>query len=329
MQPQIYGIGNPLIDILISATDTDLKKLELAKGVMHLVDEVRQSEIIQYFNNSNHKYMPGGSAPNTILACAGLGISSLISGKIGDDKFGNIYEEQAKQYGAINGLVKGSGVTGSSIILVTPDGERTMNTHLGMCCEFSPEDINESKLAKSNFLYFTGYMWDTDSQKNAINYAISIAKENDVQIIFDVADPFVVDRNSIEFLKMIEQDIDIVFANQTELAILFDSNDIEKSTNKLLKIVKRAGIKLGKKGSLIIELGEKHSIPSRNVNAIDSTGAGDMYAAGFLSALSKGYNSRQSGEIGGRLAEEIIQQFGAQFDLKKMSELNSKVFSIY
>ena len=143
MEPKVYGIGNPLIDVVISSTDKDLKNLELSKGVMHLVDENRQSEIIQYFKKSTPQYLPGGSAPNTLLACAGLGTPSLIAGKIGQDEFGNIYQEQADRYGVVSGLVRGDGPTGSSIILVTPDGERTMNTHLGMCREYSPADIDE------------------------------------------------------------------------------------------------------------------------------------------------------------------------------------------
>ena len=323
--PTIYGIGNPLIDIVISVTDSDLAALELDKGVMHLVNEDRQSEIISYFKNSELKYSPGGSAPNTLLACAGLGISSLIAGKIGNDEFGEIYLGQAEKYGVISGLVQGDGPTGSSIILVSLDGERTMNTHLGMCREFSVDDVDEAKLAQSKFFYFTGYMWDTEPQKEAIQKAITIAKENKVQIVFDVADPFAVDRNKDEFLVMIEQDVDLVFANHAELAILFGSKDVESSTNELKKIIKCAGIKLGKKGSMVLEDDEKHYLHPQPISASDSTGAGDMYAAGFLAALSKGYSVIRAGEIGGLLAEEIIQQSGAQFPLQKIQELRSEL----
>ena len=186
--PIIYGIGNPLIDVVISAMDDDLKALKLNKGIMDLVDLDRQEDIIQYFKDKEPRYFPGGSAPNTMLACAGLGTPSLIAGKIGKDEFGEIYIDQVKKYGAVSGLVQGEGPTGSSIILVTPDGERTMNTHLGMCREFSADDIDTEKLSQSTFFYFTGYMWDTESQKAAIQKAITIAHENNVQIAFDVAD---------------------------------------------------------------------------------------------------------------------------------------------
>ncbi|MBT3300331.1 MAG: adenosine kinase [Candidatus Marinimicrobia bacterium] len=324
--PLIYGIGNPLIDIAISVEDKDLHALNLEKGIMHLVDEKRQAEIVTYFKNQKQDYHPGGSAPNTILACAGLGVPALIAGKIGKDTFGDIYVKQAEKYGVISGLIQGNGPTGSSIILVTPDGERTMNTHLGMCRAFSEADINKEQLSQAKYLYFTGYMWDTDSQKSAIISAIQIAKEEKIQIVFDVADPFAVSRNRDEFIKMIQNDVDIVFANQAELEILFDSDDYENSSRQLSQWVRSAGLKLGKKGSLVLNKGKIDPISPRLVNAKDSTGAGDMYAAGFLAGLSKGFDCSTAGKAGGFLAEEIIQKTGAQFEVDKIQAYASSLF---
>jgi len=325
-QPIIYGIGNPLIDVVISAKDEDLKQLEIDKGVMHLVDVDRQNEIRSYFQNYTPVYHPGGSAPNTMVACSGLGIPALIAGKIGQDDFGQTYIQQAVKYGVISGLVQGDGPTGSSIILVTPDGERTMNTHLGMCREFSQGDVDVEQLSQAKFFYFTGYMWDTDSQKSAIKSAIEIAHQYQVKIVFDVADPFAVDRNKDDFLEMIEQDVDVVFANQSELSILFGTDDYHVSTDTLAGIVDIAGIKLGKKGSLVLDQGEKTFVPPRPLTATDSTGAGDMYAAGFLASLSKRLPIPKAGEIGGYLAEEIIQGPGAQFKLDQIRQLKLSLF---
>ena len=325
-EPIIYGIGNPLIDIIINAKDKDLNNLGLDKGVMHLVDEKRQKEILSYFSELIPIYHPGGSAPNTLLACSAFGINSLITGKIGNDKFGEIYIKQAKRFGVIPALVQGDGPTGSSIIIVTPDGERTMNTHLGMCQRFSKDDLDIEKLSRSRFLYFTGYMWDTDSQKTAIKTAINFAKKNKIKIIFDVADPFVVKRNQEEFLQIIEKDIDIVFANKSELEILFNTKDYNISSSMLGKIVNIAGIKLGKKGSIVVENNTQTLLPPRPIIAKDSTGAGDMYAAGFISSLCKGLGSIEAGKIGGFVAEEIIQQTGAQLNLNKIKELSLTLF---
>ena len=318
----IFGIGNPLIDVVINVEDKDLKTLGVDKGIMHLVDENRQKEIMSYFKNMSPIYHPGGSAPNTLVACAGLEITGVISGKIGNDKFGEIYKSQVEKYGITSRLVIGDGPTGSSIILVTPDGERTMNTHLGMCQDFSIADIDESLLAKADIFYFTGYMWDTDSQKSAIKHALSIAKENRLKVIFDVADPFAVHRYRDAFLTLIEEQADVVFANQTELSILFDTKDINVAANLLGRIVNIAAVKLGKEGSLVIENGNLCKITSRPIIAKDSTGAGDMFAAGFIAALSKGYSGKVAGEIGGYLAEEIIQIPGAQFEKSVIKQLN-------
>mgnify|MGYP001059045221 FL=1 len=318
----IFGIGNPLIDVVINVEDNDLKNLGVDKGIMHLVDENRQKEIMSYFKNMSPIYHPGGSAPNTLVACAGLEITGVISGKIGNDKFGEIYKSQVEKYGITSRLVIGDGPTGSSIILVTPDGERTMNTHLGMCQDFSIADIDESLLAKADIFYFTGYMWDTDSQKSAIKHALSIAKENRIKVIFDVADPFAVQRYRDAFLTLIEEEADVVFANQAELSILFDTKDINVAANSLGRIVNIAAVKLGKEGCLVIENGNLCKITSRPIIAKDSTGAGDMFAAGFIAALSKGYSGKAAGKIGGYLAEEIIQIPGAQFEKSVIKQLN-------
>ena len=323
--PIIFGIGNPLIDVVIKASEKDLTSLGLTKGTMQLVDEKRQEQIINYFKGTKNNYFPGGSAPNTILACSGLGIHSHIAGKIGKDELGNTYIERVNEYGADSGIVFGDGRTGSSIILVTPDGERTMNTHLGMCQEYGSNDIDEEKLSKAKFFYFTGYMWDTDSQKSAIKKAIQIAQNNKVKIVFDVADPFAVDRNRDSFLRMIEKDVDIVFANQSELKILLDSEDIDFCIDNLMEIVNSGGIKLGKEGSLIFDNNKKYVIKPSPILAKDSTGAGDMYAAGFLTSIAKGEEYGSAGEIAVHLAEEIIQVQGAQFEKDVIVHLAKKI----
>ena len=325
--PVIFGIGNPLIDIVILVNDNDIISLGLNKGTMELVELKQQKEILQYFKDSKLKFCPGGSAPNTIIACAGLGISSMISGKIGADKFGDTYLRQVENYGVLSSLIQDdSGSTGTSVILVTADGERTMVTNLGICREYSSGDIDKAELVKSSFLYFTGYMWDTISQKKAIRAAIEIAKENKIIIAFDVADPFAVQRNKVEFLDIIKNDIDIVFANEVELSLLFDSNDTHKSINQLMEYVKSGGIKLGKKGSIVFEGEKKYKIKARSIKPKDTTGAGDMYAAGFLSSLSRCNDYKLAGELGVALAEEIIQIQGAQFDKNVIDKLASKVF---
>ena len=324
--PAIYGIGNPIVDIIFHVSDNDIKNLGLHKGTMSLVTKKRQTEIINYLQIENASIFPGGSAPNTIISCNGLGIPSVLSGKIGNDKFGGTYLDQINKYDVVSRVVQSNGPTGTSVVLITPDAERTMNTHLGMCREYNLKDIDEKLLMNSTFLYFTGYMWDTDSQKEAIQKAVDIAQSSDVKICFDVADPFVVERNRKEFLEFIKNKVDVVFANQSELLILFQSGDTDHSIQRLMNIVKCGGVKLGKKGSIVFNNLEKNNIKPKLILAKDTTGAGDMYAAGFLSQFFKTNDYISSGEIGSALAEEIIQINGAQFDKNKMSQMRSKFF---
>ena len=324
--PAIYGIGNPIVDIVFHVSDDEIKALGLKKGTMSLVSKKRQTEIINYLKIKNASLFPGGSAPNTIIACNGLGIPSVLSGKIGDDNFGEIYLEQIKKYNVISRVVQGNGSTGTSVVLITPDAERTMNTHLGMCREFNEKDIDEELLRNSSFLYFTGYMWDTESQKKAIQKAVKIAKASNLKICFDVADPFVVERNRGDFLEFIKNNVDIVFANQPEISILFRSTKVDDTINKLMNIVKCGAVKLGKKGSIVFNNSNKSRIEPNSISAKDTTGAGDMYAAGFLSSFSKTYDYKSSGIVGSALAEEVVQINGAQLSKNRMSEIRTKIF---
>ncbi len=338
--PAVFGIGNPLIDVVISATDEDLAALALDKGIMHLVSENRQREILTYFSDAPRTFRPGGAAPNTLIALAGLGVPSVVCGKIGNDEFGSTYNEQVAAYGITSRLMQGEGATGSSIILVTPDGERTMNTHLGMCQEFGTGDLDEDLLRRANFLYFTGYMWDTAVQKAAIRRALEVAHDAGVTVAFDLADPFAVERYREDFLKLLEDDVDIVFANRTEATILYGgagtdagaSTDAASLAEELGRHVGIAALKVGKEGSLVaVREGRLGTTPhvtavaGRPIQAIDSTGAGDMFAAGYLAALSQGSDPVHAARAAGWLAEEIIQLVGAQFSVEHITRLRGEL----
>lgn len=319
----VYGIGNPLIDILINIDDVDLSSLNLSKGTMHLIDEERRKEILSYIKNKEITYSCGGSCPNTIISLSAFGIKTTLAGKIANDEFGSIYTSQLQNLGVISDIKSGNeNPTGSSIIMISPDTERTMNTYLGMCRFFSAADISEKLLLDSEILYFTGYMWDTESQKEAVMKAINLAKKQNIKIVFDVADPFAVQRNKDDFLRLIEKNIDIVLANNEEAKILFDNENIQKGINELSKITNIAIVKNGPKGSFIKQKNEDLlEIPVNKVEAIDTTGAGDMYAAGFIYGLSKKYNLYNSGICASFLASQIILQKGAQFSEEKITTL--------
>lgn len=325
----VYGIGNPLIDVIVSVKDSDLSELGMHKGIMQLIGTQQRLELARFVSTRQASYTCGGSCPNTIITLAALGVPATLAGKIGDDEFGRIYMEKLGTDGVGNNLKVCSEPTGSSIILVSEDSERTMNTYLGANRMYTPDDIDEAALKESDFFHFTGYMWDTDSQKAAIRRALRIAHENNIRVSFDIADPFAVSRYRQDFFDLIRNDCDIVYANNEEARILFDNYDAMECCKSLGKLCPIGIVKNGKRGSYISCGREIHTVAvSGPQKATDTTGAGDNYAAGFLYGQCRGLGIDKSGEIASFLAGRIITQFGAQFSAQSLPGIRQEVLKI-
>ena len=322
MSIKVYGIGNTLIDIFSNVSDEELSGLGLHKGTMHLIDPDRRSELINFIKSADPYYSCGGSAPNTLVTLSLFGVMTALAGKIGKDKYGRIYEEKLGELDIISELKTCENPTGSSIIFVTPDSERTMNTYLAANREFNASDINPDFIAQADYFYFTGYMWDTENQKSAIIKTIEIAEANDTKIIFDVADPFAVSRNREDFLRIIRDHAYITFANGEESRILFDNYDTGECAKSMGKLCSVAVVKNGKHGSYIFTEGKLLSVPVKGKAPVDTTGAGDTYAAGFILGLCRDFSLFDSGLLASFLAGEIVQHHGAQFTSEKAGELN-------
>lgn len=319
---KIYGIGNPLIDILAYIDDEDLEKLSLYKGTMHLVDRDRHGRIIEYLKGKKLVYSPGGSCPNTMVTLRMLGIETTLAGGVGQDDLARIYREKLKGVGVVDELVTYDESTGTSIILLTEDRERTMNTYLGANRCFNSNDVNLKSLDEASIFYFTGYMWDTEAQKGAVTKALEHCKEKGIKVAFDVADPFAVGRYRQTFLDLIRNYCDIVFANSEEARYLFDNYDAYECCKSMSKLCHTAVVKNGKKGSWVAQDGRIVQISLQgSTNPVDTTGAGDTYAAGFLYGVAKGYSVEDCGEIASYLAGEIISNLGAQFPLSRSQEI--------
>lgn len=321
----VYGIGNPLIDIIASVEEKDLEKLGKYKGSMHLIDEAERAVILDLIKDREIHYQCGGSCPNTLISLSHFGCKTVVSGKVGYDDFGSEYIRNLEKSGAVSNLVQDNGPTGSSIILLTPDSERTMNTYLGVNRMYKPENVNEDLLRQASYFYFTGYMWDTEDQKAAILKAIDISKKNDVKIVFDVADPFAVGRYRDDFIRLIEEHVSILFANEEEARMLYGSDDIETNLKRFEKHTDIVSIKLGKKGSVTASSGKSHFLDITPVSAIDTTGAGDMYAAGFLYGLINGCPPEKAAEYASLVAAEIVQVRGAQFSEEGYRQVSSRL----
>lgn len=324
--PLVYSIGNPLIDYLCYVTEEDLKKLGLNKGTMLLIDADKRAEIIEYTRNRKISYSCGGSAPNTMITLRMLGTNTIIAGGLGNDEHGRMYKEKLEKIGVIDQTALKDAVTGTSIILLTDDKERTMNTFLGANRLYSEEDVLEDSIDKADLFYFTGYMWDTISQQKATKKVLDLCREKGKKIAFDLADPFAVGRYRETFLNLVSEYCDIVFANSEEARFLLDNYDAYECCRSLGKLCSLAIIKNGKKGSFISDNGKIYEIPLYGTSKpVDTTGAGDTYAAGFLYGFLNGYDTETSGRIASYLAGEIISQIGAQFTSDKIIELKEYV----
>lgn len=325
MQHMVYGIGNPLIDIIVSVDEQDVIDLGIHKGTMALISRERMEELLQLSKHRKTTYSCGGSCPNTIIALASLGVPATLAGKIGNDENGTIYRNRLVSLGVQDELVTtDKEMTGSTVILITPDSERSMNTFLGANRLYEEGDVRESTVAAADFFHFTGYMWDTQNQQGAIKKALSIAKKNNTTISFDLADPFAVGRYREPFLSLIKESCDIVFANREEARILFDNYDPYECCRSMGKLCRTAIVKNSKKGSYICHDGVITAIPVKGpVVPVDTTGAGDVYAAGFLYGQYHKLSIQDSGIIASILAGEIITQRGAQFSNEKAEELRN------
>ena len=324
----VYGIGNPLIDILARVDDFTLESLGMNKGIMSLVTFEQRKKILDILEGRGKSYSCGGSCPNTMITLSAMGVKTALGGKTGRDEFGEIYSRQLEKHEHItSALAQCESPTGSSIILITPDSERTMNTFLGANREFAESDVNEKILDDSDIFYFTGYMWDTENQKAAIRKCLDICEKRGIKVAFDVADPFAVNRYRNDFLEIIEKNADYVFANNEEASILFSGADPLKAAGAIAEMGKTGIVKWGKHGSVIKKAKDEPVIIPviGDKGRFDTTGAGDTYAAGFLYGLCTGKSLKSCGMCASHLASAIVAKTGAQFSESEAASLKNEI----
>ncbi len=308
----ITSVCNALMDVLIETTDEDIKHLGLTKGIMHLVDSDRQREVLKHFQSKPKVTELGGSSLNAIRTLASLGHKTVFAGMVNDDEFGTHIRERMKSLG-IKAYLGGHNheSTGTCLILITPDGERTMNTNLGASRLYDATHIPHQEIAASHVFHFCGYQWDTDDQKSALKNSIKTAHENNTIISFDVADPFVVNRNRDDFISLIREEADIVFANKEEARLLFNTTP-EDTARRIAETGSIAVVKLGSDGALIVKGKEEFRIKPIATKVVDTTAAGDMFAAGFLHGFLSGRDMAICGKIAATLASDVISRIGAR-----------------
>ena len=311
----VYGVCNPLVDLLSHVPDSFLKKCGIQKNIMHLVTSEQQNELLLALDKEKIfvEIAPGGSGANSMIGISQLGGSTAFSGKIGRDEHGDLYRNKLESLGVTDCLAEGEGTTGSSLILVSEDGARTMNTFLGMSQELVNQDIDPSVIQSSKYLYLTGYLWDTESQKKAVLNALDEAKKFDIKVALSLSDPFCVTRHKDDFINLLKGYANMVFCNQEEAFSLIETEITHKAIEILSGWTETIALTLGANGALISHQGETFYIDPLPVRVEDTTGAGDAFAAGFLYGMTHDMNALDSGRIGAAMAAGVIGQTGPRY----------------
>ena len=322
----VLGIGNAIFDVLVQADEGFLSLHGMTKGGMALIDEARAAAIYRDMGPATE--MSGGSAANTIVGLANLGARAAYVGKVKNDQIGRLYNHDIRAAGVAFETTPASDgpATGCSYILVTPDGERTMNTYLGAAQELSPSDIDAAQVAASRILYLEGYLWDPRNAKDAFVKAATIAHDAGRQVALTLSDSFCVDRYRGEFLDLMRNGtVDLVFANEAELHSLYQTSDFDTALGQLRADVALGVVTRSEKGCAVASKDGVTTVPAFPIDRmVDTTGAGDLFAAGFLFGLVRGAGYENAGRLGSLAAAEVIQHIGArpQASLKELAQQN-------
>ncbi len=317
----VLGIGNAIVDVLSHTDDAFLQKQALVKGSMMLIDEAR-AEVL-YTAMGPGVEISGGSCGNTMAGVASFGGKGAYIGKVRDDQLGAVFGHDIRATGVTFDTAEATDgpATARCLILVTPDAQRTMNTYLGACMGLSPADIDTARVAAAQVTYVEGYLWDQPAAKQAVLKAFDAAHAAGRQVSLTLSDSFCVDRYRAEFLDLVRTKVDILFANEAEIKSLYQVEDFDAALAAARKDAKMAAITRSEKGSIVIKGSETHAVPAAAVaKVVDTTGAGDLYAAGFLFGLTRGKPLAECARLGGIAAAEVISHMGARPE-KALKEL--------
>lgn len=309
----VYGVGNGIVDKQVKVTDVELEELHLSKGYMELADQTEQARILSYLGNRESELHAGGSAANTIVGIAQMGGAAAYACSLAADELGSHYAEDFDRLGIhLTGKPKLSEQTGLCLILVTPDGERTMKTCLGASAQLSPRDIDEEAIAQSQWLYLEGYLLAGDATREASFHALDLARKHDTRVAYSFSDGFLVEAFGEHLRKIVKEYADLVFANELEAAAYTGKRDPETSLKAILQDCDNVCVTCSENGSYIHYQGATHYVPAFPTHAVDMTGAGDMYAAGVMYGLSTQADAEHAARLGSRTASYVVSQMGAR-----------------
>lgn len=309
----VAGIGNAIVDVLAHATDDQLTAMGLAKGVMTLIDSQQADSI--YSAMAPGLECSGGSAGNTMAGFAALGGRGAYIGKVRDDQLGEVFRHDIRASGvSFDTPAATTGApTARCLILVTPDAQRTMQTYLGACVDLGPEEIDPAVIASASVTYLEGYLWDQPRAKEAFLKAADIAHQAGRKVALSLSDPFCVGRHRDSFLDLVSGHVDLLFANEAEIMALYQSANFDDALRSVRGHCDIAALTRGEKGSVVVAGDDVITVGAERITQlVDTTGAGDLYAAGFLFGYTRGADLGVCARLGGLCAAEIISHFGAR-----------------
>jgi len=309
----VVGIGNAIVDIIARCDEGFLTKHDLDKGIMRLIDADEAAKLYEDMGPATER--SGGSVANSVAGLASFGAKCGFIGRVAADQFGGIFRHDIRSLGiAYTTEPADDGApTARCLVLVTPDGERTMNTFLGASVDFTPDDLDADLIANAKIVCLEGYLFDKDAAKSAFREAAALAKTAGAKVALTLSDPFCVDRHRADFLKLVKEDADIVFANEKEITTLYEVNSFAEAADAALQDCELAVLTRSEAGSVILGGGETVEVSADPVSkVVDATGAGDLYAAGFLFGLARGLPIAVCGQLGSLAAAEVISHIGAR-----------------
>jgi len=322
----VYGIGNALVDTEFEVEESFFKQHKVEKGLMTLVDDARQEYLINIINSERIKKQSGGSAANTVIAVNQFGGNSFYSCKVANDDYGQFYMNDLKASGIhtnLNGTDLPDGTTGKCLVMVTPDADRTMNTFLGISSSLDADVLVEDALAESEYLYLEGYLVTSDQGVDAMLQAKTLAEKHGVKTSITLSDPSIVEFFKPNFEKVISAGVDLLFCNEDEALKYTKTDNLLAAREKLKFVAKTFAITLGKNGASIFDGDTFIDIESYPVQAIDTNGAGDMFAGAFLAAITKGNSYAHAGKIASMAASKVVSKFGPRLNKIQVEEILS------
>ena len=309
-QYDVYGVGNALVDLEIQVDDDFLMSRGLQKGIMSLVSSDEQALALNALDGRPREQAAGGSAANTMVGVALAGGAAFYSGKVGSDDAGALYRRSMAQAGVEFEVEAGSGPTGTCLVMVTPDGERTMQSHLGSSTLLAPGDIQTARIARSRMVYVEGYLWGGPGTTATARHAMDTARAGGVPVAFTLSDPNLVHAVGDQLRAITQEQVEVLFCNEYEAQVYTGARNREMALQGLGGDAPLVFMTCGADGSMVYDRGAIHFISGHRVNAVDSTGAGDSYAAGVLYGLTHGMTPQQAGVLGSFLSAKVVTHFG-------------------